>query len=100
MEAIAAVAIMTPGAGQADEMQKHLASLGDLTRQEPGNRNYSVIKLDSTPPRFVVFEVFENREAYEAHEKNPDVTSVASTITAILAGADILTGVVVDSGAF
>ena len=40
-----------------------------LSRQEPGNRRFDVLRADTDPNRFVLYEAFDSMEAVQAHRR-------------------------------
>jgi quinol monooxygenase YgiN len=80
------IALFTPADGQDDAVHAALAGLIAPSRAEPGNRGYSVRRIDATPPRYAVIERYRDRAAFEAHRAAAHVTAFLARSDELLAG--------------
>lgn len=60
--------VANPGSEQL--VRDALANLAPLSRQEPGNRGYTVYHSASEPSVFRIFEIYENQDAVTAHAES------------------------------
>jgi quinol monooxygenase YgiN len=65
--AYAVIARWTARADEVDEVARCLAALGQASRAEPGNLQYTVHRDPSDPLVFVIYEQYADEAAFEAH---------------------------------
>jgi gluconolactonase len=68
---ITAVTLIHGIPGKEDELKRHLLSLADPTRAEPGCVTYDLYQSPEREHEFMRFEVWTSPEALEAHKRTP-----------------------------
>ncbi len=80
------IALFTPADGQAAAVEAGLTELIAPSRAEPANRSYAVRRIRSAPPRYAVFESYEDAAGFQAHRVTRHVTAFLSRSGELLAG--------------
>ena len=75
--AYAVIARWTARADEVDEVARCLAALGQASRAEPGNLQYTVHRDPSDPLVFVIYEQYADEAAFQAHVEAPHFKEIA-----------------------
>jgi quinol monooxygenase YgiN len=71
------IAQWTAKPDEVDEVARCLGALGQASRAEPGNLQYTVHRDPADPRIFVIYEQYADEAAFQAHVDSPHFKEVA-----------------------
>lgn len=80
------IAEVTALPGMAERVRDLLRNYGDVVRQEPGNRTFTVYQVENRPERFLVFEIYNDDAAFKAHLSAPENAEVNRKLGQLIEG--------------
>ncbi|BCK55333.1 putative quinol monooxygenase [Nocardia wallacei] len=85
---IAVIAELIVQDGKGAELEAVVADLvGQIERNEPGNRAYRLVRSQSDPNSYRIFELYDDQSALEAHGKSEHFRAAGQRLAPLLAGA-------------
>ncbi|MBB5916194.1 quinol monooxygenase YgiN [Nocardia transvalensis] len=85
---IAVIAELTVQDGKGAELESVVADLvQQIEQNEPGNREYRLVRSKSDPNSYRIFELYDNDEALEFHGKSDHFRAAGKNLAPLLAGA-------------
>ncbi|WP_024804524.1 putative quinol monooxygenase [Nocardia sp. BMG51109] len=85
---IAVIAELTVQAGKGAELEAAVAELVEqIRRNEPGNREYRLVRSKQDPNSYRIFELYDDQAALELHGKSDHFRAAGKRFAPLLAAA-------------
>ena len=68
--AVFVIATWVAKEGEADAVERLLSKNALATKEEPGCREFTVLRQIDMPRTFVLYEIYENESAFQAHRES------------------------------
>lgn len=80
MTEIVIIARIVPEEGQTDSVHNAIDALASASREEAGNKGYSVFLSDVSPAEFLIHEIWADAEAVTNHGRMPHMTTFKKSV--------------------